>query len=170
MDCSTPRFPVIHHSPELAQTHVHRAGDAIQLSRPLLSIFLLPSVFPSIRVFSNASALRIRWPKDWTFSINLSNEYSALISFRVDWFDLLAVQGTLMSLLQHHSSFLGIFHWIIYWDVVKYRVLAFWALSESAGLDLNLSSFTSFVLRYITPTIAKSWWELNELTIYIKPL
>ena len=92
-----PSYPVLHYLPELAQTHVHRAGDAIQLSRPLLSIFLLPSVFPSIRVFSNASALRIRWPKDWTFSINLSNEYSALISFRVDWFDLLAVHGTLKS-------------------------------------------------------------------------
>ena len=73
------------------------------LFRPLL---LLPSIFPSIRVFSNESALRIRWPKYWSFSFNISpsNEYSGLISFRMDWLDLLAVQGTLESLLQHHSS------------------------------------------------------------------
>ena len=73
------------------------------LCHPLL---LLPSIFPSIRVFSNKSALRIRWPKYWSFSfsINPSNEYSGLISFRMDWLDLLAVQGTLKNLLQHHSS------------------------------------------------------------------
>ena len=71
------------------------------LCRPL---FLLPSIFPSIRVFSNESALRIRWPEYWSFSINPSNDYSGLISFRVDWFDLLEVQGTLKTLLQHHSS------------------------------------------------------------------
>ena len=71
--------------------------------RPLL---LLPSMFPSIRVFSNESVLRMRWPKYWSFSFNISpsNEYSGLISFRMDWFDLLAVQGTLKSLLQHHNS------------------------------------------------------------------
>ena len=67
-------------------------------------LLLLPSIFLSIRVFSNESALRIRWPEYWSFSINPSNDYSGLISFRVDWFDLLAVQGTLKSLLQHHSS------------------------------------------------------------------
>ena len=71
------------------------------LCHPLL---LLPSVFPSIRIFSNELALHIRWPKDFSFSISLSNEYSGLISFRMDWLDLLAVQGTLKSLLQHHSS------------------------------------------------------------------
>ena len=73
------------------------------LCRPLL---LLPSIFPSIRVFSNESALHIRWPKYWSFSFNISpsNEYSGLVSFRMDWLDLLAVQGTLKSLLQHHSS------------------------------------------------------------------
>ena len=73
------------------------------LCRPLL---LLPSIFPSIRVFSNESLLRIRWPKYWSFSFSISppNEYSGLISFRMDWLDLLVVQGTLMSLLQHHSS------------------------------------------------------------------
>ena len=70
-----------------------------------INIFLLPlSIFPSIRVFSNESVLYIRWPKYWSFSISLSNEYSGLISFRIDWLDLLAVQGTLESLLQHHNS------------------------------------------------------------------
>ena len=68
------------------------------------SLLLLPSIFPSIRVFSSESALRIRWPRYWSFSISLSDEYSGLISFRIDWFDLLAAQGTLKSLLQHHSS------------------------------------------------------------------
>ena len=89
--------------------HVHSVSDAIQPSRPLL---LLPSIFPSIGVFSNESVLRIRWPKYWRFSFNISpsSEYSGLISFRMDWLDLLAVQGTLESLLQHHSSKASI-HW-----------------------------------------------------------
>ena len=103
MDCSTPGFPVHHQLQELAQTHVHWVGDATQPSHPLL---LLPSIFPRIRVFSNESALHIRCPKYWSFSFSISpsNEYSGLISFRIDWLDLLAVQGTLKSLLQHHSS------------------------------------------------------------------
>ena len=106
MDCSIPDFPVHHQSLELAQTHVHQVGDATQLSHPPLPLLLLPSVFLSIRVFSNESALHIRWPKYWSFSfsINPSNEYLGLIPFRMDWLDLLAVQGTLKSLLQHHSS------------------------------------------------------------------
>ena len=92
-------------SPELTQTHVHWVGDAIQPSHPLSSLLLLPSIFPSIRVFSSESVLCITWPKYWSFSFNISpsNVYSGLISFRIDWLDLLAVQGTLKS-LQHHSS------------------------------------------------------------------
>ena len=100
-----PGSPVHHQLLELAQTHVHPAGDATNrliLCGPLL---LLPSVFPSIRVFSIESLLRIRWPKYWSFSFSISpsNEYSGLISFMIDWFEL-AVQGTLKNLLQHHSS------------------------------------------------------------------
>ena len=105
MDCSTPGLPVHHQLPEFTQTHVHWVGYAIQPPHPLSSPFLPPSVFPSIRVFSNESVLHIRWPKDWSFSFNISpsNQYSGLISFRTYWLDLLAVQGTLKSLLQHHS-------------------------------------------------------------------
>ena len=106
MDCSTPGFPVHHQLPELAQIHVHWVGDPIQPSHPLLSPSPPASIFPSIRVFSNESVLHIRWPKHWSFSFSISpsNEYSGLISFRIDWLDLLAVQGTLKSLLQYHSS------------------------------------------------------------------
>ena len=111
MDCITTGFPVHHQIPELAETHVHRVGDAIQPSHPLSSPLLPPLIFPSIRVFSNESVLHIRWPKYWSFgfSISPSNEYSGLISFRIDWLDLLAVQGTLKSLLQNHSSKASIF-------------------------------------------------------------
>ena len=107
MDCSTPGFPVLHYLPEFVQTHVHWVDDAIQPSHPLSSLcplLLLPSIFPSIRVFAHESVLRIRWPKYWSPSTSPSNEYSGLISFRMDCLDLLAVQGTLKSLLQHHSS------------------------------------------------------------------
>ena len=105
MNCSTPGLPVHHHLREFTQTHVHRVRDAIQPSHPLSSL-LLPSIPPSIRVFSNESTLHIRWPKYWSFSVNISsaNEHPGLISFRMDWLDLLAVQGTLKSLLQYHSS------------------------------------------------------------------
>ena len=106
MDCSTPGLLVHHQLPEFIQTHVHSVGDAIQPSHPLLSSSLPLSIFLNIRVFSNESVLHIRWPKYWNFSFNVSpsSEYSGLISFRMDWLDLLAVQGTLKSLLQHHSS------------------------------------------------------------------
>ena len=110
MNCSTPGLPVHHKLPEFTQTHAHRVGDAIQPSHPLLS----PSPAPnssSIRVFSNESSLRMRWPKYWSFCFSIipSNEHPGLISFRMDWLDLLAVQGTLKSLLQHHSSKASIF-------------------------------------------------------------
>ena len=106
MDCSTSGFPVLHYLPEFAQAHVPCVGDAIQPFHPLWSPSPWPSIFPSIRVFSNESALCIRWPKlrSFSFSISPSNEYSGFISFRIDWFDLLAVQRTFKSLLQHHNS------------------------------------------------------------------
>ena len=106
MDCSMPGLPVHHQLPEFTQTHVYRVSDAIQPSHPLLTLLLPTLVFPSIRVFSNELVLLIKWPKYWSFSFSISpfNEDSELISFRMDWLDLLAVQGTLRSLLQHHSS------------------------------------------------------------------
>ena len=101
MNHSTPGLPVHYQLLESTQTHVHGVGDAIQPSHPLSS----PSP-PSIRVFSNESVLRIRWPKYWSFNFNISpsNEHPRLISFRMDCLDLFVVQGTLKSLLQHHSS------------------------------------------------------------------
>ena len=103
MNRSTPGLPVHHLLPEFTQTHVHRVSDAIQPSHPLSSPSPPASIPRSIRVFSSESALRIRWLKYWSFSISPSNEYSELISFRIDWLDLLVVQGTLKSLLQHHN-------------------------------------------------------------------
>ena len=96
-----PGFPVLHYPPEFAQTHVHWVDDAIQPSHRLSPLLLLSSIFPSIGVFSNESIVCIRWPKYWSFScrISPSNEYSGLISFRIDWFALFSVQGTLKSLL-----------------------------------------------------------------------
>ena len=106
MDCSMPGLPVHHQLPEFTQTHVHWVGDAIQPSHPLSSPSPPAFNLSSIRVFTNESTLRIRWPKYWSFSFSISpfNEYSGLISFRMDWLDLDALQGTLKSLLQHHGS------------------------------------------------------------------
>ena len=105
MDCSTPGLPVHHQLLEFTQTHILRVSDAIQPSYPLSSL-LLPPVPPSVRVFSNESTLHMRWSKYWSFSFSIipSKEHPGLISFRIDWLDLLAVQRTLKSLLQHHSS------------------------------------------------------------------
>jgi len=106
MNCSTPGFPVHHQLQEFTQTHIDWVGNAIQPSHPLSSPLLLPSIFPNIRVFSHETVLRFKWPKYWSFSFSISpsNDYSRLISFRMDWLDLLAVQGILKSLLQNHSS------------------------------------------------------------------
>ena len=105
MDCRMQSFCFHHQLPELVLTHIYQVSIAIQPSHPLLSPSL-PSIFPSIRVFSNESVLHIRWPNYWSFSFSIcpSNEYPGLISCRMDWLDILAVQGTLKSLLQHHSS------------------------------------------------------------------
>ena len=106
MDCSTPGFPIHHQHSELAQTHVHWVSDAIQSfhflsspSPPALNFGQHQGSFPKSQI-----VLHIRWPKYWSFSISPSSEYSGLISFRIDWFDLLAVQGSLKSLFQYHSS------------------------------------------------------------------
>ena len=125
IDCSTPGFPVHHQCPELTQTHVRQVSDAIQPSHPLSAPSPLPSVFSSLGVFSSESVLSIRWPKYWSFSFSISppNEHPGLISFRMDWLDLFAVQGTLKSLLQHHSSKVSILLRSAFVLIVRYYLL-----------------------------------------------
>ena len=134
MDCSTPSFPVLHYLPEFAQIHVHWVDDVIQpsylLSPPHL---LLPSIFPNIRVFSNELAFPIRWPKYWSFSFDIipSKEYSELISFRTDWFDLLAVQGDL-----------NVFSSTTVLDITILLLFVYWSLSINiAKLFIMLKSW-----------------------------
>ena len=111
-------------------------SNHIILCRPLL---LPPSIFPRIRVFSNESVLRIRWPKYWSFSISPSIEYSGLISFRIHWFDLLAVQGTLKSLLQHHSSNASLFrHSAFFMVQISHRYMT---TGKTIALTTSLSQF-----------------------------
>ena len=127
-DCSTPGLPSITNSQSLLKLmsiELMMPSNHLILCRALL---LLPSIFPSIRVFSNESVLCIRWPKYWSLSLSISSfsEFSGLISFRIDWLDLLAVQGTLKSLLQHHSSNASILwcaprsHYLLYHE--KYKI------------------------------------------------
>ena len=120
------------------------------LCRPL---FLLPSIFPSIRVFSNESALHIRWPKYWnfSFSISLSNEYSGLISFRMDWFDLLAVQGTLKSVLQHHSSKASIF-WCSAFFMVQFSHLY---MTTGKPIALTRQTFVGKMMSLLFNTLSR---------------
>ena len=106
MDCSMPGLPVHHQFPEFTQTDVHWVSDAIQPSHPVVLVSSRLQSLPASGSFPNELAIHIRWPKYWSFSFSISpsKEYSGLISFRMDWLDLLAVQGTLNSILQHHSS------------------------------------------------------------------
>ena len=132
------RLPCPHQLPEFTQTHVHWFSDAsihLILCHPL---FLLPSVFPSITVFSNELAFHIRWPEYWSFSFSTSpsNEYLGLISFRIDWFDLLAIHGTLKSLYQHHSSKASIL-----WHSVFFMV-PLWNLYMITGKTIALIRWT----------------------------
>ena len=141
MNCSTPGLPVHHQFPESTQTHVHWVGDVIQPSHPLSSLLLMPSIFPSIRVFSNELALCIMWPKDWSlsFSNNHFNKYLGLISFRIDIFDLLAGQGTLKSLLQPHSSKTSIL-WYSPFFMVQF-CLTLWEMSFPEFLSQSFYSW-----------------------------
>ena len=125
MDYSTAGFPVHQQVPEPTQHHVPHVGDVIRPSHPLSSPSPLPSIFPRIRISSNESVLHIRWPKYCSFNFNISpsNEYSGLISLRMDWFDLLAVQGTLKSLLQHHSSKTSIYMCIYVYNQSIYNLI-----------------------------------------------
>ena len=119
MDCSMWVLPVYFQPPDFTQTHVHWIGDAINHLTLYCPLLLPPSIFPSIRLFSNESVLRIRWPAYWSFSFSISpsNEYSGLISFRMDWLYLLVVQGTLKRTLQHNSSKVSILQCLAFFIV-----------------------------------------------------
>ena len=131
MDCTTPGFPVRDQLLGLTQTHVHRSmmpSNHLILCNPL---FLLPSIFPNIRVFSKELVLRIRWPKYWSFSfiISPSHEYSGLISFRIDSFDLLAVQGDSNTMVQKHQfllTTLSLIDFFLWWDTQNLSSIRFW--------------------------------------------
>ena len=177
MDCSTPGLPVITNSqslPKLMSIELVMPSNHLILCRPLL----LPSVFPSIRVFSNESALCIRWPKYWSFSfsINPSKEYSRLISFRMDWLDLLAVQGTLKSLLQQHSSKASIF-WHsaffivqlshLYMTTGKTTALIRWAfVSKVMSLLFNMLSRLVITFLPRSKCLLISWLQLPSAVIF----
>ena len=145
MDCSTLGFRVHHHLPEFAQVHVHWLSDAIYLIL-CLHLPLLPSIFPSIRVFSNEWTLHIRWPKHWSFSISPSTEYSGLISFRIDWCDFLAVQEALKSLLQHHNSKASILWCSALWSNSQTDVLI--SLNKMCA-DMWLTSWQCLLTNYV---------------------
>ena len=157
MDCSTPGLPVLHQLLELAQTHVHQVGDAIKHLILCCSLLLLPSIFPSIRLFSNESVLCIRWPKYWSFSFSISpsNECSGLISFMIHWFDL-AVRGTLKSLLQYHSLKASILrHSAFFMVQLSHPYMA-------TGKTISLTRWT-FVGKVIMVEGAKSQLESNPI-------
>ena len=153
MNCSTPGLPVHHHLPEFTQTHVHRVHDAIQPSHPQLPLLLLPPIPPSNRVFSNESALRMRWPKYWNFSFNISpsNEHPGLVSFRMDWLDLLAVQGTLKSLLQHHSSKASILQHSAFFMVQRSHLY----MTTGKVIALTIQTFDDKVVSLLFNTLSR---------------
>ena len=130
-------------------------------------LLLLPSIFPSIRVFSNELALRIRWPKDWSFSNSPSNEYSRFISFGIDWFDLLAVQGTLKSLLQHHSS-----KALILWPSAFHMVqLSRLYMTTGKTIALTIPTFVGKVMSLHFNTLSLSQLYFQGASVFlISPL
>ena len=152
MDCSMPGFPVHHQLLEFSQTHVHHSGHAIQPSYPLSSPSPQPLIFPSIRVFFSESILCIRWLKYWSFSISPSNEYSGLISFRIDWFYLLAVQGMLKSLLQHHSSKASILQCSTFFIMVQLPQLY---IITGKTIALTIQTFVGKVMSLLYNTLSR---------------
>ena len=177
VDYSTRGFPVHHQRPKPIQTHVHHVvmpSSHLMLCHPLL---LLSSIFPSIRVFTNESVLCIRWLNYWSFSFNISpsNKYSGLISFRMDWFDLLAVQGTLKSLLQHHSSKASIlrcsFFFIVkishpYMTTAKTIALTRWTfVGKVMSLFFNMLSRLVITFRPRSKRLLISWLQSPSAVI-----
>ena len=178
MNRSTPGLPVHHQLPEFTQTHVLRVSDAIQLSHPLSPLLLLPLIPPSIRVFSNESTLRMRWPKYWSFSLSIipSKEIPGLISFRMDWLDLLAVQDTLKSLLQHHSSKASILQHSTFFTAQlshpytttgKTIALTRWTLVKVMSLLLNILSRLVITFLPRSKCLLISWLPASKVSINI---
>ena len=178
MNCSTTGSLVLRYLWEFAQTHVHWVGDAIQPSRLLSSPSSPALVSSSIRVFSNESAFCIRWPKYWSFSFSISpsNEYSGLISLRIDWYYLLAIQETLKSLLQHPNlkASIFLFFWLSAFFVVQ---LSYLHLTTGKTIALTLQIFVSkvmsllfrsgFVITFLSrnKNLLISWPQLPSLMI-----
>ena len=154
MDCSTTGFPVLHNLPEFVQIHVQWVYDATQPSHPLSPPSPLPSIFLSIRIFSNISAFCIRCPKYWSFSFSISpsNEYLGLISFRIDCFGLLVVQGTLKSLLQHHSSKASILQHSAFFILQSSHPY----MTPGKTIALTIQSFVSKVISLLFNTLSRT--------------
>ena len=168
MDCSTPGFSVYHQLPELAQTHVFQVSDAIQLSHPVVPFSSCLESFP-VSVFSNESVLPIRWPKYWSFSISPCNEWSGLISFRINLFDLLAIQVTLKSLLQHHSSKASILQhspfFIIQLSHPYMTTGKTIALTRRIFVGKVMSLLFNTLSRFVIPFLLRSkWFSFHEFS------
>ena len=180
MNHNIPGLPIHHQLPEFTQTHVHRVRDAIQPSHPRSSPYLLPSIPPSIRVFSNESTLRMRSPKYWSFSFStIPSKDPGLISFRMDWLDLLTVQGTLKSLLQHHSSKALILRSSAFFTVQlshsymtpgKTIALTRWTL-VSKVMSLLLNMLSRLVITFLPrrKRLLSSWLQLPSAVILEVP-
>ena len=167
MNFSTPGLPVCHQLPEFTQTHVHQSvmpSSHLILCPPLL---LLPLIPPSIRVFSNEPTLRIRWPKYWSFSFSISpsNEHPGLISFRMDWLDLLVVQGTLKSLLQHQSSKASIFRCSAFFTVQ----LSHPYMTTGKTIALTRHTFVGKVMSLLFNMLSNFWVLQNHCRWWLPP-
>ena len=175
MHCSAPGFPVLHHLLALTQTHVHRVSDAIQPSHPLvpfscLQPFTASGSFLMIQLFTSGG--QSYW--SFSFSISPSNEYSGLISFRIDWFDLLAVQGTLKSLLQHHSSKASILQHSAFFKVqlsnlyMTTIILTMWTL-VSKMMSLLFNMLSRFVTAFLPRSKHLFSWLQSATTVILEP-
>ena len=175
MNCRPPGFSVFHYLPEFARTEVHWVSNTIQSSHPLQAFLFLPSIFPSNRVFSNELALGILWPKYWSFSFHIipSKEHPGLISFRMDWLDLLAVQGTLKNLLQHHSSkasilqrsaFIIVQLWHPYMTTGKIIALTRWTFARKV-MSLLFSMLSRLVITFLprSKRLLISWLSSTKM-------
>ena len=153
LDCNTPGLSVPYHLLKLDQVHVHCISDVIQPSHPLAPSSPLPSVFPSIRDFSTQLAVHIRWQKYWNFSfcISPSNKYSRFISLKIDWFDLLAVQGTFRSFLQHHSSKASILWCSAFFTVQLLQPY----VTNGKTIALTIQTFVGRVMSLLVNTLSR---------------